>query len=140
MNKRIEDIYRPEDIRIRDFEEVERRITTGEIRDQAQRCMNCGIPFCHGAGCPLGNVIPEFNAAMFRGDDLLAYRILSETSFFPEFTSRVCPALCEGSCTHGIDEEPVMVRQIEKYVIETAFANGWVKPVVPKTRRKPTGL
>ncbi len=135
MNQdRIHDIYRPVPQRIADFEEVERHFSGAEIRSQAERCMHCGIPFCHGSGCPLGNVIPEFNEAVAKGNDNLAYAILSETSFFPEFTSRVCPALCEGSCTHGIDEEPVMIRQCEKYIIETAFANHLVKPIIPEKR------
>ena len=135
MNRRIDDIYRPTELRLRDFDEVERPLPVGDVRAQAERCLNCGIPFCHGSGCPLGNVIPEFNAAAARGNDRLAYKILSETSCFPEFTCRVCPALCEGSCTQGIDGEAVMIRQTEKHIIETAFANSWVAPVVPAKRR-----
>ena len=96
MNRRIQDIYRPVDQRRRDFDEVERALSFDELKGQAGRCMNCGIPFCHGAGCPLGNVIPEINAAVAAGNWEAAWNILSSTSFFPEFTSRVCPALCEG--------------------------------------------
>lgn len=131
---RIHDVYRPCEERKQDFAEVERHLSAKEILDQASRCQDCGIPFCHGAGCPLGNVIPEFNAAVARGEMKLAYQILSETSFFPEFTSRVCPALCEGSCTCGINDEPVMIRQCEKRIIETAFERGWVRPVLPQRR------
>ena len=134
MNRRIQDIYRPVDQRRRDFDEVERALSFDELKGQAGRCMNCGIPFCHGAGCPLGNVIPEINAAVAAGNWEAAWNILSSTSFFPEFTSRVCPALCEGSCTDGIDGEPVMVRQLEKAVVEAAFRNGFVKPPKPQSR------
>ena len=134
MNRRIQDIYRPVDQRRRDFDEVERALSFDELKGQAGRCMNCGIPFCHGAGCPLGNVIPEINAAVAAGKWEAAWNILSSTSFFPEFTSRVCPALCEGSCTDGIDGEPVMVRQLEKAVVEAAFRNGFVKPPKPQSR------
>ena len=134
MNRRIQDIYRPVDQRRRDFDEVERALSFDELKGQAGRCMNCGIPFCHGAGCPLGNVIPEINAAVAAGNWEAAWNILSSTSFFPEFTSRVCPALCEGSCTDGIDGEPVMVRQLEKAVVEAAFRNGFVQPPKPQSR------
>ena len=134
MDARIKDTYRPVEQRRNDYAEVERELSLDEIRQQSRRCMNCGIPFCHGAGCPLCNVIPEFNAAIASGNDLVAWQILSSTSSFPEFTSRVCPALCEGSCTCGICEEPVMIRQMEKYVVDTAFKNGWVKPAVPARR------
>ena len=125
---RIRDIYRPAMERSCDFCEVERPLTTREISEQSERCMACGIPFCHGTGCPLGNVIPEMNAAVHEGKWRTAYEILSETSSFPEFTSRVCPALCEGSCVHAINDEAVMIRQIEKAIIETAFAHGWPAP------------
>ena len=94
MIERIHDIYRPADERVRDFNEVEVRLAAEQIREQMLRCHNCGVPFCHGAGCPLGNVIPDFNSAAADGDWLTAWRILSETSFFPEFTCRICPALC----------------------------------------------
>ena len=135
MTQRIHDIYRPVDQRVRDYDEVEREFSHDELNEQAQRCMNCGIPFCHGAGCPLGNVIPEINAAVAAGNWELAWQILSSTSFFPEFTARICPALCEGSCTDGIDSDPVMIRQLEKAVVETAFKKGYVKPPMPKERR-----
>jgi len=136
MTQRIHDIYRPVDQRVRDYDEVERELSHDELNEQAKRCMNCGIPFCHGSGCPLGNVIPEINAAAAAGNWELAWRILSATSFFPEFTARICPALCEGSCTDGIDTDPVMIRQLEKAVIETAFKKGYVKPLTPKVRKE----
>ena len=134
MTNRIHDIYRPVEERRHDFREVEIRLTQEQIHEQMLRCHNCGVPFCHGAGCPLGNVIPDFNSAAADGDWLTAWRILSETSFFPEFTCRICPALCEGACCNGVNDEPVMVRQCEKVIVETAFENGWVKPVVPAVR------
>ena len=131
---RIHDIYRPVEERRQDFKEVEKPLSVEEIQAQMRRCHNCGIPFCHGAGCPLGNLVPDFNEAAAAGDWRMAYEILSQTSFFPEFTCRICPALCEGACCCGVDGEAVMVRQCEKMIIETAFANGWVKPVVPHSR------
>ena len=134
MTNRIHDIYRPTEERKHDFREVEIRLTPDQIHEQMLRCHNCGVPFCHGAGCPLGNVIPDFNSAAACGDWLTAWRILSETSFFPEFTCRVCPALCEGACCNGVNDEAVMVRQCEKVIVETAFERGWVKPVVPVVR------
>ena len=134
MKERIHNIYRPVAERSHDFAEVEMTLDEAAIREQMLRCHNCGIPFCHGSGCPLFNQIPDFNSAAVTGDWLTAYRILSRTSFFPEFTSRVCPALCEGSCCSGVSDEAVMVRQCEKKIIETAFASGWVAPVIPAER------
>jgi glutamate synthase (NADPH/NADH) small chain len=84
------------------------------------------VPFCHGAGCPLGNLVPEFNEAVAAGDIRKGYDIISKTAFFPEFTGRVCPALCESCCTRNLNDDAVMVRQVEKFMIETAFEEGWV--------------
>ena len=134
MQTRIHDIYRPIEQRKHDFKEVERIFTEAEIRQQMNRCHNCGIPFCHGAGCPLFNQIPDFNSAAAEGSWKTAYEILSQTSFFPEFTCRVCPALCEGSCCNGVCDEAVMIRQCEKMIIEKAFESGWVQPVIPSSR------
>ncbi|MBP5511285.1 MAG: glutamate synthase subunit beta [Kiritimatiellae bacterium] len=130
--QRIHDIYRPAEERKRDWREVERVFSDGELREQTSRCMNCGQPFCHVYGCPLGNFVPDQNRAVAQGDWRRAYDLLSANSDFPEFTSRICPALCEASCVHGLDEEAVMVRQSEKRIIETAFENGWVAPRPPK--------
>ena len=132
--ERIAHVYRPAAERVRDYNEVEAPLTTQQLAEQSARCMGCGIPFCHGTGCPLGNLIPDFNEAVHKGDWKQAWDLLSSTSSFPEFTSRICPALCEGSCTEGLNLEPVMIRQIEKAIVETAFANGWVKPSVPAKR------
>ena len=134
MQSRIHDLYRDVEQRKLDFLEVEKSLSDEQIRSQALRCASCGIPFCHGAGCPLSNEIPDFNSAAAAGDWENAYRILSRTSFFPEFTSRICPALCEGSCCQSVNDEAVMIRQCEKKIIEKAFENGWVKPVLPKKR------
>jgi len=134
MKERIHDIYRPVGERRHDFAEVEAALDEAAVRDQMLRCHHCGIPFCHGAGCPLFNRIPDFNAAAAEGAWLEAYRILARTSYFPEFTSRICPALCEGSCCSGVNGEAVMIRQCEKKIIETAFASGWVRPFVPPRR------
>lgn len=129
---RIHDIYRPVEERVKDYEEVEKRLDAKTVRAQVSRCMNCGQAFCHGYGCPLGNLIPEQNRAVALGDDRLAYELLSRNSPFPEFTARICPALCESCCVHQLDEESVMVRQSEKHIIETAFERGWVVPEPPK--------
>ena len=107
--QRIHDIYRPVEERTRDWREVERPLADGEIREQVARCMNCGQPFCHAYGCPLGNLVPDQNRAVAQGDWRRAWELLSRRSDFPEFTSRVCPALCEASCVHQLDEESSML-------------------------------
>ena len=114
-----------------DWLEVERILSVEELKEQTLRCKNCGQPFCHAYGCPLGNLVPDQNRAVAQGDWRRAWELLSTNSDFPEFTSRICPALCESSCVHGLDEEAVMVRQSEKRIVETAFANGWVVPRPP---------
>ena len=134
MIERIHNLYRPVKQRKQDFKEVEKRLSAADIQKQMTRCHHCGVPFCHGAGCPLSNQIPDFNTAASYGDWKSAYEILSQTSFFPEFTSRVCPALCEGSCCNSVNDEAVMIRQCEKLIIETAFENGYVQPFVPAVR------
>ena len=130
--QRTHEIYRPIDERTCDWREVERMLSDAELQEQTSRCMNCGQPFCHAYGCPLGNLVPDQNRAVAQGDWRRAFALLSANSDFPEFTSRICPALCEASCVHGLDEESVMVRQSEKRIIETAFANGWVTPHPPE--------
>ena len=90
-----------------DWREVERVLSDAELKEQTARCMNCGQPFCHAYGCPLGNLVPDQNRAVAQGDWKRAYELLSVNSDFPEFTSRICPALCEASCVHGLDEEAV---------------------------------
>lgn len=100
------------------------------LHQQAARCMNCGIPFCH-SGCPLGNIIPEFNEAVYRQDWEDAYRILNTTNNFPEFTGRICPAPCESACVLSIHSSPVAIEEIEKHIIEIAFEKGYVQPTAP---------
>ena len=135
--ERIHDYYRPVSERTADFKEVERPLSPEEVQPQVERCLSCGVPFCHGYGCPLGNLVPDQNRSVARGEMKKAYELLSANSDFPEFTARVCPAICESCCVHQLDEEAVMVRQSEKLIIETAFANGWV---VPRPPEKENGL
>jgi glutamate synthase (NADPH/NADH) small chain len=101
-----------------------------QLNHQAARCMDCGIPFCHSS-CPLGNIIPEFNDAVYQQDWEAAYLILSSTNNFPEFTGRICPAPCESACVLSINNAPVAIEEIEKHIIETAFAKGYVQPAAP---------
>ncbi len=104
-----------------------------EAQRQAGRCMDCGVPFCH-RGCPLGNVIPDFNGQVFDGRWRQAWEVLASTNEFPEFTGRLCPAPCEGACVLAIDGDAVSIEQLEKEIIERAFAEGWVRPRVPMLR------
>ncbi len=120
-------------VRIKDYNEVEATPDNGLAQKQASRCMDCGVPFCH-QGCPLGNIIPEFNDAVYQGNWRLAYEILISTNNFPEFTGRICPAPCESSCVLGINKPPVTIEYIEKVIIEKAFAEGYAKPRVPASR------
>lgn len=125
---RLEAGHRPIHERICDFSEVEQTLSETERRNQASRCMDCGVPFCHWA-CPLGNRPPEWQDAVYRGDWEKAFKILSLTNDFPEFTGRICPALCEKSCVlnHCMDA-PVTTRENECSIIEKAFAEGYIKP------------
>jgi len=117
---------RPVAERVKHFNEFIEQYADDKLNQQAARCMNCGVPFCHH-GCPLGNIIPEFNDAVYRKDWKEAYDILSSTNNFPEFTGRICPAPCESSCVLGINQPPVTIEEIEKHIIEIAFQNGFVK-------------
>lgn len=127
--------YRNADERLGDYHEVERLLTVSEVRDQAGRCMSCGTPFCHGYACPLANVIPEINELIIENRFEEALEMLLSTHPFPEFTARVCPALCEGSCVRGISDQPVTIRQVEKMIIEKGFEERWVRPRPPQRRR-----
>ena len=123
--------YRPIHDRIYDFGEVEQTLNTHQRREQASRCMDCGVPFCHWA-CPLGNKAPEWNDALYRGDWELAFRLLSSTNPFPEFTGRICPALCEKACVlNRFNHEPTTNRENECAIIEGAFREGYIQPRVP---------
>ena len=123
--------YRPIHDRIHDFGEVEQTLNTRERKLQASRCMDCGVPFCHWA-CPLGNKAPEWNDALYKGDWELAYRLLSITNPFPEFTGRICPALCEKACIlNRFNNEPTTNREDECAIVEAAFREGYIQPRVP---------
>jgi glutamate synthase (NADPH/NADH) small chain len=123
--------------RVKNYNEFVGMYTDEKLNQQSARCMNCGIPFCH-SGCPLGNIIPEFNDAVYRKNWEEAYQILSSTNNFPEFTGRICPAPCESACVLGINKPAVAIEEIEKHIIEIAYANNLVKPVAPiiKTGKK----
>ena len=112
--------------RLFDYKEFVKRYENEKLNHQAARCMDCGVPFCHN-GCPLGNLIPDFNDAVYRQNWEEAYEVLSATNNFPEFTGRVCPAPCESSCVLGINQPPVTIEEIEKHIIEVAFDKGLVK-------------
>ncbi len=119
--------------RIKDYKEFYLEFPEEKTKLQAARCMDCGVPFCHN-GCPLGNIIPEFNDAAYRGDWELAIEILHSTNNFPEFTGRICPAPCEASCVLGINQPPVAIEHIEKSIIEKAYELNLVKPNPPVFR------
>ena len=124
----------PVDERLKNNKEFVKNEEFGtKISDQASRCMDCGVPFCHN-GCPIGNLIPDFNDAVYRESWLEAWNILSSTNNFPEFTGRVCPAPCETSCVLGINQDPVTICNIEKTIVEMAYKERHVKPKIPESR------
>jgi glutamate synthase (NADPH/NADH) small chain len=125
--------YRDTKTRVKDYNELYLDFSEEKIRNQGARCMDCGIPFCHH-GCPLGNIIPEFNDATYNGDWALALEILQSTNNFPEFTGRICPAPCESSCVLGINQPPVAIELIEKSIIEKAFELNLIKAKSPVIR------
>jgi len=124
--------YRDVDIRLTDYNEVTIDKTVEELVEQGGRCMECGTPFCHSIGCPIVNLIPEWNDAIWRGQWKEAFERLEITNNFPEFTGRVCPAPCETSCTLSINDAPVTIKQNERAIIEKAFDEGWVMPRPPR--------
>ncbi len=133
--ERLEHIYRPIAERIGDYHEVEVLQEADVVCKLASRCQNCGLPFCHAMGCPLQNAIPDINRAVMQGNWREAWMRLAETSPFPEFTSRICPALCEAACSlEGEAFGATNVRQIEKKIVETAYEQGWVEAPVPQSR------
>lgn len=131
--KRKEAGYRPVEERINDFGEVEQTLNTEDRREQASRCMDCGIPFCHWA-CPLGNKMPEWQDYIYKGDWKLAAEVLMQTNDFPEFTGRICPAPCEKSCVLSLHQSPITIRENEASVLEQAYAEGYIKPTPPEKR------
>ena len=119
--------------RIKDYKEIYEDFNSKKTAQQAARCMDCGVPFCH-SGCPLGNIIPEFNDAVYQEDWRLAIEILSSTNNFPEFTGRICPAPCEAACVLGINQPAVAIEHIEKSIAEEAFEKGYIRPQPPTIR------
>src|SRR5487761_2718319 len=124
---------RPVEERVHDYFEVYQPFPAEKVRVQAARCMDCGIPFCH-TGCPLNNIIPDWNDLVYRDRWHAAVRVLHSTNNFPEFTGRICPAPCEAACVLGINEPPVTIKVIEKNIVERAWQEGWIQPEPPETR------
>jgi glutamate synthase (NADPH) small chain len=126
-------LRRPVEERINDYFEVYYQFPEDKVRTQASRCMDCGIPFCH-TGCPVNNIIPDWNDLVYRDHWKDAIRVLHSTNNFPEFTGRICPAPCETACVLGINEPPVTIKVIEKNIVERAWAEGWIQPEPPEVR------
>jgi glutamate synthase (NADPH/NADH) small chain len=126
-------VRRPVPERIRDYFEIYQPFPEDSVRTQGARCMDCGVPFCH-TGCPLTNLIPDWNDLVYRGRWREASRQLHATNNFPEFTGRLCPAPCEASCVLGINEPPVTIKHIEQAIVDRAFAEGWIHPEPPRVR------
>ncbi|MFR9166774.1 MAG: glutamate synthase subunit beta [Dysgonomonas sp.] len=131
--KRKEAGYRPRQERILDFGEVEQTLNTEDRRQQASRCMDCGVPFCQW-GCPLGNKMPEWQDYIYKGNWKLAAEVLMSTNDFPEFTGRICPAPCEKTCVLSLHRSPVTIRENEASALEHAFTEGYIQPRIPKNR------
>ena len=142
LPKRLLPVLRAPMERVHDWNEFHTHIGDSNLREQAGRCMDCGIPFCHtgnllngaASGCPLNNLIPDWNDLVFRGNWKAALELLHKTNNFPEFTGRVCPAPCEGSCVLGMTDEPVTIKTIECAIVDRGFAEGWIAPQPPKRR------
>lgn len=134
-HKRINKKYENAQERVYHFNDFSESWSEKEYNEQASRCMDCGIPFCH-EGCPLGNKIPDFNDAVYRGNWKEAWSVLKETNNFPEFTGRICPAPCEASCVLGLNNQAVNIEHIEKEISERAFIEGWEKPFTTQVERE----
>ncbi len=134
-HERIDKKYQGVQERVHHFNDFSESWSEKEYTEQASRCMDCGIPFCH-EGCPLGNKIPDFNDAVYRGDWKEAWSVLKETNNFPEFTGRICPAPCEASCVLGLNNQAVNIEHIEKEISERAFIEGWEKPIEVEVERE----
>ncbi|PJK31520.1 glutamate synthase subunit beta [Minwuia thermotolerans] len=126
-------VYRPVEERIRHFKEFVVPLPEDELKIQGARCMDCGIPYCH-TGCPINNIIPDWNDMVYRGDWREATEVLHSTNNFPEFTGRICPAPCEAACTLNIDDNPVTIKSIECAIADRAWSEGWVEPQIPAHR------
>jgi glutamate synthase (NADPH/NADH) small chain len=122
--------YAPIEERIKSYGEFLQPLTDDELSDQGGRCMDCGIPFCHN-GCPVNNIIPEWNDLVYRGDKYQAVAVLHSTNNFPEFTGRICPAPCEAACTLNLTDEPVTIKTIECAIVDEGWKQGWITPQVP---------
>ena len=131
--ERVEKKYEPAEERIKHYNEFTIRPSIKQLEPQGARCMDCGIPYCHAMGCPLANLIPEWNDLVYKGHWKTAYERLAATSSFPEITGRICPAPCEKSCTMSINSDPVAIQEIELAIIEKAFSEGWVIPAPPES-------
>src|SRR5207237_2252368 len=125
--------YAPVAERVKVYREFVRPLAEAEMGQQGARCMDCGIPFCD-TGCPVNNIIPDWNDLVYRGRWKEAVRQLHATNNFPEFTGRICPAPCEAACVLGINQPPVTIKQIEKNIVERGFLEGWIRPELPKVR------
>src|SRR5687768_10023285 len=135
--ERVEEGYEPAPTRLKHYKEFVIGLKEEDARVQGARCMDCGIPFCNN-GCPVNNIIPDFNDLVYRNEWRSAIEVLHSTNNFPEFTGRICPAPCEAACTLNFNDEPVGIKSLEHAIIDRAWENGWVLPRVPriKTEKK----
>jgi glutamate synthase (NADPH/NADH) small chain len=124
-------VYRPVEERVKHYREFVVPLPEDELKTQGARCMDCGIPYCH-TGCPINNIIPDWNDLVYRDDYRTAADVLHSTNNFPEFTGRICPAPCEAACTLNIDDVPVTIKSIECAIVDRAWAQGWIEPLVPE--------
>ena len=131
--ERLEEGYEPVAKRVKNYKEFVIALNAEQSKTQAARCMDCGTPFCN-SGCPVNNIIPDFNDLVYRGDWKNAIEVLHSTNNFPEFTGRICPAPCEAACTLNVNDDPVGIKSIEHAIIDRAWAEGWVTPQPPKTK------
>ena len=131
--QRLSEAYEPVEKRVKHYKEFVAHLSDADAKVQGARCMDCGIPFCN-TGCPVNNIIPDWNDLVFRGNYQQALEVLHSTNNFPEFTGRICPAPCEAACTLGINAEPVGIKSIEHFIIDKGWENGWVKPQVAEQK------
>ncbi|MFZ4700488.1 MAG: NAD(P)-binding protein, partial [Candidatus Methylumidiphilus sp.] len=125
--------YMPVEERVHNYKEFVISLTDDEAGKQGARCMDCGIPYCHN-GCPINNIIPDFNDLVYQNQWREALDVLHSTNNFPEFTGRICPAPCEAACTLNLDDQPVTIKSIECAIIDKGWENGWIKPQTPQRR------
>ena len=125
--------YKAVENRVKNFREFVIALDDRELEEQGARCMDCGIPYCQ-TGCPVNNIIPDWNDLVYRGDWKQANEVLHSTNNFPEFTGRICPAPCEAACTLNIEDQPVTIKTIEHAIVERAWKEGWIQPQIPKHR------